>query len=272
MKKLTKSALAALLAMGIAGCSTSSNSAANNATEGKGDHLARIKEAGTIIVGLEGDWQPFSFHDDSDALIGFDVEVAQNIAERIGVEISIIESPWDTLFTGMESGQFDMVVNGVDVTEDRSKSYDFSDPYAYDHTVLVVKADEAEIKTFEDLDGKTTANSIGSTYMEIGESYGAKVQGVDTLSETMSMVINEQVDATINAETSVQDYLNTTGETRVVVVDKLEESTAYAIPLVKGEDNATLLEAVNKALADMRSDGTLAEISVKYFGNDLTNN
>ncbi len=271
MKKLINSTLAAVLALSIAGCSTSSNSTTSTTSE-TGDHLTRIQDAGKLIVGLEGDWQPFSFHDESDNLVGFDVEVAQNIAERIGVEIEIIESPWDTLFTGMASGQFDMVVNGVDVTEERSKSYDFSDPYAYDHTVLVVKADETEIQTFEDLKDKTTANSIGSTYMEIGESYGANVQGVDTLSETMSMVINEQVDATINAETSVQDYLNTTGETRVAVIDKLDEVTAYAIPLVKGEDNATLLEAVNKALAEMRSDGTLAEISVKYFGSDLTNN
>ena len=269
MKKLLRTALAAAV-LAAAGCSSSSTAGSDTADEGK-DHLARIQEAGKLVIGLEGDWQPFSFHNDNDELVGFDVEVAKTIAEKLGVEAEIVESPWDTLFSGMTAGTFDMVVNGVDVTEDRSKTYDFTDPYGYDRTVLVVRSDEKEIAAFEDLKGKTTANSTGSTYMEIGESYGASVLGVDTLAETMSMVINGQADATINAETSVQDYLNVTGETKVKVIARSEDSTAYAIPLVKGEDNATLLEAVNKALEEMRADGTLAAISVKYFGSDLTN-
>ncbi len=266
MKKYTSAALAALVAgtLALAGCGSSK-------TSGE-DHLARIQKAGKITVGLEGDWQPFSFHDSSDNLIGFDVEVAQNVAEILGVEAEIIEAPWDGLFAGMTAGTYDMVVNGVDVTEERQKTYDFTDPYAYDHTVLVTKEGNADIRSFEDLSGKTTANSIGSTYMEIGESYGADVKGVDTLAETMSMVLNDQVDATINAATSVQDYLHTTGETKLAVIDQLDEATAYAIPLVKGSDNDSLRAAINDALKQMRDSGKLAELSEKYFGADLTNN
>ena len=266
MKKYTSTALAALLAgaLVMGGCSSSK-------TSGE-DHLARIQKAGKITVGLEGDWQPFSFHDSSYKLIGFDVEVAQNVAEILGVEAEIIEAPWDGLFAGMSAGTYDMVVNGVDVTEERQKTYDFTDPYAYDHTVLVTKEGNADIRSFEDLSGKTTANSIGSTYMEIGESYGADVKGVDTLAETMSMVLNDQVDATINAATSVQDYLHTTGETKLAVIDQMDEATAYAIPLVKGSDNDSLRAAINDALKQMRDSGKLAELSVKYFGADLTNN
>ena len=85
------------------------------------------------------------------------------------------------------------------------------------------------------------------------------------------MVINDQVDATINAATSVQDYLLTTGETKVEVVAQLEEATAYAIPMVKGSDNDSLRAAINDALKQMRDSGKLAELSVKYFGADLTN-
>lgn len=254
----------AALALALAGCSGGSSATAD------GDHLSRIQKAGKIVVGLEGDWQPFCFHDETDTLVGFDVEVAQNIAKKLGVEIEIVETPWDTLFTAMTQGQLDMVVNGVDVTPDRQQTYDFTDPYAYDHTVLVVRSDETEIATFEDLDGKTTANSIGSTYMEIGESYGATVQGVDTLAETMTMVLQERVDATINAETSVQDYLKTTGEKGIKVVDRSADATSYAIPLVKGDDNATFLEAINKALAELKAEGVLTDISNKYFGSDLT--
>ena len=263
MKKMAVLTTAAALL--LTGCGSS-----GNANSGSSNHLGRIKEAGKIVVGLEGDWQPFSFHDANDNLVGFDVEVAQNIAMIIGVEAEIIEAPWDGLFAGETAGTYDIVVNGVDVTEDRKQTYDFSDPYAYDHTVLVVAAGNTEITSFEDLDGKTTANSIGSTYMEIGESYGAEVKGVDTLAETMSMVLNGQVDATINAATSVQDYLVTTGETGIIVVDQLEEATSYAIPLVKGSDNDSLRAAINDALAEMRKNGKLAELSEKYFGADLT--
>ncbi len=262
---MKKTAAAAVLsaALILTGCGKSSSGE---------DHLTRIQKAGKITVGLEGDWQPFSFHDENENLVGFDVEVAQNIAAILGVEAEIVEAPWDGLFAGMTAGTYDIVVNGVDVTEERSKTYDFSDPYAYDHTVLVRKTGNAEIQTFEDLSGKTTANSIGSTYMEIGESYGADVKGVDTLAETMSMVINDQVDATINAATSVQDYLVTTGETRIEVAARLDEATAYAIPLVKGSDNESLRAAINDALKQMRENGKLSELSVKYFGEDLTAN
>lgn len=265
MENTWKVLTASAMVLGLAGCGSSTAS-----SDSGEDHLARIKSAGKIVVGLEGDWQPFSFHNDNDELVGFDVEVATEIADRIGVEAEIVEGPWDGLFAGMSAGTYDMVVNGVDVTEEREKTYDFSDPYAYDHVVLVVRADNDEIKTFEDLDGKTTANSIGSTYMEIGESYGAEVSGVDSLAETMTMVLNGQVDATVNAATSVQDYLNTTGETNLKIVDQMDDATALAIPLVKGEDNATLLGAVNNALSEMRSDGTLSALSEKYFGADLT--
>lgn len=266
MKKALAGTLAAIMAFGTAGCSENSPSSDTSA-----DHLARIQSAGKLIVGLEGEWQPFCFHDSSDKLVGFDVEVAAAVAEQLGVEVEYVETPWDTLFTGMDAGQIDMVVNGVDVTEGRKQTYDFTDPYAYDHTVLVVRTDETGITKFEDLAGKTTANSIGSTYMEIGESYGATVQGVDSLAETMTMVIQKQVDATINAETSVQDYIKTTGTKDIKVIDRSEEATAYAMPLPKGSDNASLLKAVNEALAVLRADGTLAKISEKYFGSDLTN-
>lgn len=263
-KKVIKTAVIAALTLSFAGCSASTGST-------KQDHLAKIQSAKKIVIGLEGDWQPFSYHDSSNTLVGYDVEVGQNIAKRMGVDADIVEAAWDGLFAGLSSGTYDIVINGVDITEERQKTFDFSDPYAYDHTVLVTKKDNNDIQTFEDLKGKKTANSIGSTYMELGESYGATVSGVDTLAETMELVLNGTVDATINAQTSVQDYLKTTGETNLQVVAVSEDATSYAIPLVKNDDNQSLKAAINQALQDMRDDGTLAQLSQKYFGADLTN-
>lgn len=269
MKKRLLAAVLAATTVLLCACGSTSASTASGSSES--DHLEQIKMAGKIVVGLEGDWQPFSYHDDNDKLVGYDVEVAQNIAKKLGVKADIQEGPWDGLFAGMDSGRYDIVVNGVDVTEERKKKYDFSDPYAYDHTVLIVKKGNTDIKSFDDLKGKTTANSIGSTYQEIGEQYGATVKGVDTLVETLQMVKNGQVDATINASTSFGDYMKYNPDDPLEIAATAEEATAYAIPMEKGEVNATLKEAINKALKEMRDDGTLKQLSEKYFGADLTN-
>ena len=235
------------------------------------DHLARIKEAGKITIATEGVWAPFTFHDENtDELVGFDVEIARAIAEKIGVEADFSEVAFDGGLTGVSTGTFDMMANGVDVTEERSETYDFTDPYAYDHAVVVTLASNEDIKSFEDLKGKKTANSAGSTYEAMGIEYGAEVSNVDTLGETMTLVLNGSVDATINANTSAQDYFKTTGTTELKVAATDAEATKYAIPLAKGSDNDSLREAINKAIAELRDDGTLSEISNKYFGADIT--
>ena len=145
--------------------------------KGSDDLLKTIQERGTIIVGLEGDWAPWSYVDENDELTGYDVEIAKAIADKLGVEIQIVPGEWDGLFAGMDAGRYDMVVNGVEVTEERADKYDFSTPYAYIRTALIVKGDNDSIKTFEDLKGKKTANSIASTYMNLAESYGATCYG-----------------------------------------------------------------------------------------------
>jgi cystine transport system substrate-binding protein len=163
-----------------------------------------------------------------------------------------------------------MMANGVDVTDDRKETYDFTDPYAYDHAVIVTLASNDTITSFEDLSGLTTANSAGSTYEVMGKEYGATVSNVDTLGETMTLVLNGTVDATINANTSAQDYFNTTGtrDLKVAAIDP--EVTMYAVPLAKGADNDSLREAINKAISELRAEGKLSEISIKYFGADIT--
>lgn len=272
MKKVLNTTLAALLAATLVGCSSSSSTTSVTSTSAEGDHLARIQEAGKITIATEGVWSPFTYHDeDTDELIGFDVEVATAIAEKLGVEADFQEVNFDGGLTGVSTGTYDMMANGVDVTDERSESYDFTEAYAYDHAVIVTLTDNNDIKSFADLNGKTTANSTGSTYAEMGEANGATVTNVDTLAETMDLVLNGTVDATVNANTSVQDYFNTSGNNsklKVAAVD--EETTEYAIPLKKGSDNDTLREAINKAIAELREEGKLAEISTKYFGSDIT--
>ena len=269
--------MAAAGVLTLAGCSANSGSSAaasgaasSAASTGAADQLAAIQTNGKLVVALEGAWQPWSYHDESDTLVGYDVEVSRAIAEKLGVEPEYVESDWDSLFAGLEAGRFDIVCNGVEVTDERAKTYDFTTPYGYIHTALAVRKDNEDIKSFEDLKGKTTANSLASTYMELAESYGATVQGIDTLEETIQLLTAGRIDATLNADVSFYDYLNVHPDADFKLVAQTEDASHVAIPVRKGDDSASLLEAINTAIEELRADGTLKALGEKYFGQDIS--
>ena len=271
------SVMAAAGVLTLAGCSSNSGSSAaasgaasSAASTGAADQLAAIQTNGKLVVALEGAWQPWSYHDESDTLVGYDVEVSRAIAEKLGVEPEYVESDWDSLFAGLDAGRFDIVCNGVEVTDERAKTYDFTTPYGYIHTALAVRKDNEDIKSFEDLKGKTTANSLASTYMELAESYGATVQGIDTLEETIQLLTAGRIDATLNADVSFYDYLNVHPDADFKLVAQTEDASHVAIPVRKGDNSASLLEAINAAIDELRADGILKELSEKYFGQDIS--
>lgn len=233
--------------------------------------LKQVLDKGTLVAGMEGNWAPWSYHDlDTNEVIGYDADTARAIGEKLGVEVQIVEAPWESLFAGLDDGRYDIVINGVEVTDERSEKYDFSEPYAYIHTALVVRKDNEEIKSFDDLKGKKTVNSIGSTYMELAESYGASAADVSTLNDTIQNVIDGRADATLNADVSIYDYLNQQPDANIKIVATTEDASHVAIPIRKGDETASFEKAVNAAIEELKADGTLAKLSEKYFGSDVT--
>lgn len=260
-----KSFFALLLAglLLLAGCGQK-----DSTPENSGDLLSQIKEKGEIVVAMEGTWAPWTYHDENDQLVGYDVEVAQLIAEKLGVKVIFVEGEFDGLLAGVETGRYDIMVNGVGVTEERSQKYDFSDAYAYDRTAVIVKNDNTDITSLEDLKGKHTANTITSTYAKLAEEYGAEVTGVDDLNQTFELLFSDRIDATLNAEVSYYDYLKAHPDADIKIACLAPESTLIAIPVPKGE--TALVSAINEALAELHADGTLSDLSMKYFGMDIS--
>ena len=265
-------AAAVLGSVGLTGCSSqgSGQSSQENSSTGSGDLLAQIQERGEIVIAMEGTWAPWTYHDESGTLVGFDVEVGQQIAEALGVETTFVEGEWDGLLAGLDAGRYDIMINGVDITEERSDAYDFSDPYAYNRTAVIVSGDNTDIASMEDLEGKRTANTISSTYAEVAEGYGAEVTGVDDLNQTFELLLSGRIDATLNAEVTYYDYMEAHPDANIKIACLDPQATQVAIPFRKGEETASLREAVNQALADMRESGVLTELSEKYFGTDIT--
>ena len=194
MKKIGLWILTMLLTVSLAGCGSEPQA------ETTDDLLSQIQQKGEIVIATEGTWSPWTYHDENDTLVGFDVEVAQRIADKLGVKATFVEAEWDSIFAGIDAGRYDIAANGVEITDERAEKYDFTQPYGYIRTAIIVREDNETIHSFNDLEGKTTANTLASTYAELAESYGAAATGVDDLNQTIELLLAGRVDATLNAE------------------------------------------------------------------------
>lgn len=238
------------------------------ATEGK-SRLEEIKERGKLIVGTEGTYSPNSFHDEDGNLVGFDVEVAAVIAKHMGVDVEYLETEWGSLFAAMDAGQIDTVINEVGYTEERAEKYDFTDPYAFSRRCILVRGDNTDITSFEDLEGHIAANEVSSIFGQMAEEYGAELHAVSAMADSISEVLDGRADCTLNYETAFNDYMKEHPETDVKIVAYAEPEASSFIPVLKG--NEDLLQALNEALDAAQASGELSEISKKYFnGLDLT--
>ncbi|PTL73017.1 polar amino acid ABC transporter substrate-binding protein [Rathayibacter caricis DSM 15933] len=270
---------AAATALVLAGCAPASTEDAVSGSTDEGTtaansglSLAEVQDAGVLTIGTEGTYQPFSFHADGGTgeLTGYDVEIITAVAEKLGVEPEFEETQWDAMFAGLDGGRFDVIANQVSINDERSARYDFSEPYAVSPGVVVVPTADTEITSLDSLAGKTTAQSLSSNWYELAQDAGAQVEGVEGWAQAVALVEQGRVDATINDRLTWLDWSTNfpdqaAGLKVAVTTDDSSES-AFTFP--KGSDD--LVAAVDDALDELRADGTLTEISERYFGADVS--
>jgi cystine transport system substrate-binding protein len=247
---------------------TEQNNAAEKGEKEKGqDLLGEIKDKGKLIVGTEGTYAPFTFHDDKGELTGFDVEISREVAKRLGVEAEFLETQWDAMFAGLDAKRFDMVANQVGIKPERQEKYDFSDPYITSKAVLIVHEDNDTVKGFEDMKGLKSAQSMTSNYADIAKSYEAEIIGVEGFMQAVELINSKRADVTVNDNISFLDYKKKQPNSPVKIVAERDEASQSGLMFRKG--NETLVEAVNTALKEMIEDGTYLKISEKWFGEDV---
>lgn len=264
---VTAVAALALTATVLAGCS--STPASDDSAPASDNELGLVTP-GTLTVATEGTYRPFSFHEDggTGALVGYDVEIIEAVAEKLDLEIVFEETQWDAIFAGLDAGRFDVIANQVSINPEREASYLFSEPYTVSPGVIVTLEDDDSISSFADLEGKTAAQSLSSNWYELATESGAKVEAVEGWAQAVSLLQQGRVDATINDELTFLDYEKTDGPTGLKIAAETEEAGEQAF--VSTQDNEALIAAIDGALDELRADGTLAEISEKYFGADVT--
>ncbi|NYE03723.1 cystine transport system substrate-binding protein [Bacillus niacini] len=231
------------------------------------DLLAKVKDDGKLLIGTEGTYAPFTFHDESGNLTGFDVEIATEVAKRLGVDPEFKETQWDAIFAGLDAKRFDMIANQVGIRPDRQKKYDFSDPYITSAAVLIVHKDNNEVKNFADIKGLNAAQSLTSNYGDLAKKNGANLVSVEGFTQSVELLASKRVDVTINDRISFLDYTKQRPEAPIKIAATSEDASASGLMFRKGSDK--LVAEVNKALTEMVEDGTYKKISEKWFGEDV---
>lgn len=250
----------------LTACGSKSSSSANSG------YQSELKTSKTLTVGLEGTYPPYSYRKNG-KLTGFEVDLTKAVAKKMGLKTKFVPTKWDSLVAGLGSSKFDVVVNNITQTPARKKQYLFSTPYVYSKYALVTAKSNTSLKTTSDVKGKKLAEGTGTDNELLAKKLGAKILPSGELSSTLDLVRQGRADATINAESALLTYKksnNLNGLKYRVLTNK--EQAPAKISAVFNKKNPKLRTKFNRVLKQLRQDGTLKKLSVKYFGSDITTN
>lgn len=232
------------------------------------DLLDGVKQRGTLRVALEGTYPPFNFKENG-KLQGFEVELADALAKKLGVKAEYTTSEWSAILAGLQAGKYDVVINQVGITEKRKETFDFSEPYTISSPQLIIRKDEKrDFKTLADLKGKKLGLGQGTNFADVAKAVGGiDIRTYPGSTEYLQDLALGRIDAALNDSLLIPYIVK---KTKLPLkpgapVGELEKS---GIPFVKG--NPQFKAAIDKALADIQADGSFAKISNKWFDRDVS--
>ncbi|WII95882.1 amino acid ABC transporter substrate-binding protein [Moraxella haemolytica] len=234
------------------------------------DLYKRIVNGGVLVVGTEGTYPPFTYHDETGKLTGYDVEVVRAIADKLGMKVEFKETQWDGMLSGLDAGRFDVVANQVSLTTpERQAKYNKSEPYSWSNAVLVAPKN-IHFGSWEEIKGKKSAQSLTSNYSEMAQKYGAQIVAVDGLAQAVELVKTGRADMTINDHLAVLDYLKTKSDSDLEIKLSADDSEKRGAGVIFRKDETASVEKFNEATKALQADGTLTKLSNEFFGADIS--
>ena len=271
-KQTVACSVAALLSLGFVGCSSGESASSNNTDTTK---VASAMDKDTLVVGVDDTFAPMGFKDESGEMVGFDVDLAKAMGEKLGKKIEFQTIDWSMKETELNAGNIDFIWNGYTITDERKAQVAFGTPYLKNRQIIITLAD-SEINSKADLKGKTVAAQTGSSAVDAIEAepdvLATFKDGKPVTYESNNDVLMDleagRVDAAVADEVIVRYYISKKGEEKFKILEEDFGDEEYGVGM--RQSDTQLVEAFNKAYAELKEEGTLAEISTKWFDEDIT--
>ena len=251
----------------LAACSGGNGSSAGSA-QSSSNLLESIKSAGKIRIGVEGTYRPYTYHDASGKLAGFEYDIAETLAKDLGVTAEFVETPWDSLIAGVDADRYDIVINNVSATDERKQKYDFSVPYLYSEPKVAVKKDSS-LQNVSEISGHSSAQSETSNFRKMVEAKGASIVVVSGFDEAIEQVLSGRAEMTANDSVSFAEYFKEHPDANLrLLAGDLGTGSNSSILMAKGQD--ALRNAIDESLKKHLGNGDIKAIYEKYVGEDLS--
>ena len=260
-----------LLALGMAAIMTAAFVTGCGGGADKANNADKTKK---IVVGLDDNFPPMGFKNESNEIVGFDIDLAKEASKRLGREVEFKAIDWSSKEAELKSGRVDILWNGLDITEKRKENMLFSDPYMDNRQIIFVKKGNKDITDEASMAGKvigTQSASSAEEYMDSNSFFKEKVKEVKKYSDFVSAFMdleNGRIDAVVGDEITGRYYMSKHADSLDVVDVAVGPVSTFGIGFAK--DNQQLRDDVQKVLNEMKADGTIAKISEKWFGKDIT--
>lgn len=264
LRRLLALSLAAALTLSLPGCAGKSSAPVSDGS------LQSILDSGRLVLGLDASFPPMGFTDGSGEIVGFDIDVAQEVCDRLGIELVKKSINWDEKEDELNSGAIDCIWNGMSITPGRAEAMCLSEPYMKNELIFVVDG-SSDIKGNHDLGGKEVGVQSGSTALEVLEASELS-EGITVVTDDDNMALFQKlrqgvIDAAL-IDSAVAYYVISTSTDRYYVLSDSLSEDKFAIGFRKGDQE--LRDRIQELINEMKADGTLGKISKKWFGSDIT--